>query len=45
MSKDERERRAAKKRREDPNPDRKGKAKNVTEISSEKEINKKFKRR
>ena len=31
MSKDERERRAKKKRREDPNPDRKGKAKNVTE--------------
>jgi hypothetical protein len=32
MSKDERERRAKKKRREDPNPDRKGKAKNVTEV-------------
>ena len=31
MSKDERERRAAKKRREDPNPDRKGKAKMVSE--------------
>ena len=31
MSKEERDRRAAKKRREDPNPDRKGKAKNVTE--------------
>jgi hypothetical protein len=35
MSKDERERRAAKKRREDPNPDRKGKAKNVTEENLE----------
>ena len=34
MSKDERERRAKKKRREDPNPDRKGKAKNVTENQS-----------
>ena len=32
MSKKERNRRAAKKRREDPNPDRKGKAKNVTEV-------------
>ncbi len=31
MSKDERNRRAAKKRREDPNPDRKGKAKMVTD--------------
>ena len=31
MSKDERERRAAKKRREDPNPDRRGKAKMVSE--------------
>lgn len=31
MDKDERDRRAAKKRREDPNPDRSGKAKNVTE--------------
>ena len=31
MSKDERNRRAAKKRREDPNPDRKGKAKMVTQ--------------
>ena len=31
MSKDERNRRAAKKRREDPNPDRKGKAKMVSE--------------
>jgi hypothetical protein len=31
MSKDERERRASKKRREDPNPDRKGKAKMVSE--------------
>lgn len=31
MSKDERERRAAKKRKEDPNPDRKGKAKMVSE--------------
>ncbi|QBP06184.1 structural protein [Synechococcus phage S-B68] len=31
MSKDERNRRAAKKRREDPNPDRKGKAKMVHE--------------
>lgn len=35
MSKDEREKRAAKKRREDPNPDRKGKAKIVTEKSEE----------
>ena len=35
MSKDERERRAAKKRREDPNPDRKGKANNVTEENLE----------
>ena len=31
MSKDERNRRAAKKRKEDPNPDRKGKAKMVTD--------------
>ncbi len=31
MSKDERERRSSKKRREDPNPDRKGKAKMVSE--------------
>ena len=31
MSKDERDKRAAKKRREDPNADRKGKAKNVTQ--------------
>ena len=31
MDKDERDRRAAKKRKEDPNPDRSGKAKNVTE--------------
>jgi len=31
MSKDERDRRAAKKRKEDPNADRSGKAKNVTE--------------
>jgi len=31
MSKDERDKRAAKKRREDPNPDRKGKAKMVTQ--------------
>ena len=45
MSKDERERRAAKKRREDPNPDRKGKAKNVTEMASEKEINKKIQKK
>ena len=31
MSKDERDKRAAKKRKEDPNPDRKGKAKMVTQ--------------
>ena len=31
MSKDERDKAAAKKRREDPNPDRKGKAKMVTQ--------------
>ena len=31
MSKDERNKRAAKKRKEDPNPDRSGKAKNVTQ--------------
>ena len=35
MSKDERDRRAAKKRREDPNADRSGKAKNVTEENLE----------
>ena len=35
MSKDERERRAAKKRREDPNADRKGKAKMVHEDTLE----------
>ena len=34
MSKDERDKRAAKKRREDPNSDRKGKAKMVTQESS-----------
>ena len=45
MSKDERERRAKKKRREDPNPDRKGAAKNVTEMASEKEINKKIQKK
>ena len=45
MSKDERERRAKKKRREDPNPDRKGSAKIVTEMSSEKEINKKIQKK
>ena len=33
MSKDERDKRAAKKRKEDPNPDRKGKAKIVTQDS------------
>jgi len=33
MSKEERNKRAAKKRREDPNPNRKGKAKNVTQES------------
>lgn len=31
LSKDERDKRAAKKRKEDPNPDRKGKAKNVSQ--------------
>ena len=45
MSKDERERRAAKKRREDPNPNRKGKAKNVTEMASEREIDKKIQKK
>ena len=35
MDKDERERRAAKKRKEDPNADRSGKAKNVTEENLE----------
>ena len=35
MTKDEREKRAAKKRREDPNPERKGKAKIVTEGQGE----------
>jgi hypothetical protein len=35
MTKDEREKRAAKKRREDPNPERKGKAKIVTEKAEE----------
>ena len=35
MTKDEREKRAAKKRREDPNPERKGKAKIVTEKTEE----------
>ena len=35
MDKDERDRRAAKKRKEDPNPDRSGKAKNVTEENLE----------
>ena len=35
MDKDERDRRAAKKRREDPNADRSGKAKNVTEENLE----------
>ena len=34
MSKDERDKRAAKKRKEDPNPDRKGKAKIVTQKNS-----------
>ena len=34
MSKDERNKRAAKKRKEDPNPDRKGKAKMVTQNNS-----------
>jgi hypothetical protein len=33
MSKEERDKRAAKKRKEDPNPNRKGKAKNVTQES------------
>ena len=33
MSKEERNKRAAKKRKEDPNPNRKGKAKNVTQES------------
>ena len=33
MSKEERNKRARKKRREDPNPNRKGKAKNVTQES------------
>ena len=37
MSKDERNRRAAKKRREDPNPDRKGKAKIVTQEETKKD--------
>ena len=37
MSKDERNRRAAKKRREDPNPDRKGKAKMVTQEETKKD--------
>ena len=37
MSKDERERRAAKKRREDPNPNRKGAAKMVSEGKGEKD--------
>ena len=37
MSKDERDRRAAKKRREDPNPDRKGKAKIVTQEETKKD--------
>ena len=36
MTKDEREKRAAKKRREDPNPERKGKAKIVTEGKEDK---------
>lgn len=39
MSKDERNRRAAKKRREDPNPDRKGKAKMVHEENLEEKKN------
>ena len=39
MSKDERDRRAAKKRREDPNPDRKGKAKMVHEENLEEKKN------
>ena len=37
MSKDERNKRAAKKRREDPNPDRKGKAKMVTQEETKKD--------
>jgi hypothetical protein len=37
MSKDERDKRAAKKRKEDPNPDRKGKAKIVTQEETKKD--------
>jgi hypothetical protein len=36
MSKKERDKRAAKKRREDPNPNRRGKAKNVKQKKSKK---------
>jgi hypothetical protein len=36
MSKKERDKRAAKKRREDPNPERRGKAKNVSQKKGKK---------